>query len=107
MKYASTFAGIGGFDLGFDQVGMEPTIQVEIDENCQKVLSRHWPNTPKAGDICDVNGRGLGTPDLICGGFPCQDLSIAAPHRKGLAGSRSGLYFEMLELINNPGGLDD
>jgi len=100
MKYASTFAGIGGFDLGFDRAGMQPTVQIEIDDNCQKVLSRHWPTTPKAGDICDVSGTDLGEPDLICGGFPCQDLSIAAPHRKGLAGSRSGLYYEFTRLVD-------
>lgn len=100
MRYASAFAGLGGFDVSFDRVGMTPTAQVEIDKNCLKILNRHWPTVPKLEDIRDVSGPDLGRPDLICGGFPCTDTSIAAPHRKGLAGSRSGLFFEFVRLLD-------
>lgn len=99
LTYASTFAGIGGFDLAFDRAGMAPTVQVEIDPKCLTVLDQHWPAVPKHEDITDVTGADIGRPDIICGGFPCQDTSIAAPHRKGLAGTRSSKYHEFRRLI--------
>lgn len=99
MKYASVFTGIGGFDLAFDQLGMTPTIQVEIDKNARSILEKHWPNTDRGENVTEVNGNQLGRPDLIVGGFPCQDTSIAAPHRAGLAGHRSGLFYEFTRLV--------
>lgn len=99
MKFVGTFEGIGGFTRGFEAAGMTSLGHVEIDPNCQKVLEHHWPGLLIGEDICDVSGASIGRPDLVCGGFPCQDLSIAAPHRKGLDGARSGLYFEFVRLV--------
>lgn len=98
MKYGSVFSGIGGFDLGLDKAGMTCAWQVEIDPACQKVLSKHCPDVPKHGDIRDVGKHNLKAVDVICGGFPCQDLSIAGK-RQGLAGERSGLWFELARII--------
>lgn len=99
MRFISLFAGIGGFDIGFEQAGMIPVLQVEKDKNCQWVLNKRWPNVPKLEDVRDVTRETFtGTVDLICGGFPCQDVSIAG-QRKGLAGERSGLWFEFLRVI--------
>jgi DNA (cytosine-5)-methyltransferase 1 len=73
--------------------------QVEIDPQRQRLLNQHWPNLLKGDDIVTVNASDIERPDLICGGFPCQDTSIAAPHRRGLAGSRSGHYYDFIRLI--------
>lgn len=100
LTYASAFAGIEGFGLGFDDSGMTPTIQIEANTHCQKVLAERYPTVPKAGDIRDVSGTDLGSPDVFAGGFPCQDTSIAAPHRRGLEGDRSGLYYEFIRLLD-------
>ncbi len=99
FTYASTFSGIGGFEVGFDQMGWENRLMVEIDANCRAVLARHFPNTPLMEDIRDVPGTALNRPDLLAGGFPCQDTSIAAPHRLGLDGARSGLFWEFHRLL--------
>jgi DNA (cytosine-5)-methyltransferase 1 len=99
MKYVSTFAGIGGFDLAFNRAGWTCEAMVEWDANCQKVLRQHFPTVPLKGDIADVTGSQIGKPDLAVGGFPCQDTSIAAPHRAGLAGKRSSNYFEFQRLV--------
>lgn len=95
MKYGSLFSGIGGFDLGFEQAGLESAWQVEIDKDCQRVLRRHWPNVELFDDVKAI-GK-LSDVDVLCGGFPCQDLSVAGK-RKGLAGERSGLWFEFLRI---------
>lgn len=107
MKYASLFAGIGGFDLAFDQLGMTPTAQVEINKQASQILAKHWPNTDRGEDVCTTNGTDLGGPDLIVGGFPCQDTSIAAPHRAGLAGRRSGMFYEFARLVEEVGRITD
>lgn len=98
LAYGSLFAGIGGFDLALKRVGMRCAWQVEIDRNCQRVLAHHWPNVERMSDVKDCGAHNLEQVDLIVGGFPCQDLSIAG-HRAGLAGERSGLWFEFLRII--------
>lgn len=98
LTYGSLFAGVGGFDLGFDAAGWDCKFQVEWDKNCQSVLKRHWPNVPKWEDVRDVNGAELTPVDLISFGSPCQDLSVAGK-RSGLDGERSGLYFEGIRII--------
>ena len=82
---------------------------VEIEEHCQTIIRRHLPaSIPLMGDICDVHASDFTrTPDLLIGGFPCKDTSIAAPNRAGLAGTRSGLFFEQLRLIDEFGRLVD
>lgn len=99
LTFGSLFAGIGGLDLGLERAGMRCAWQVEIDKYCQFVLSRHWPHAPRHGDITQLKGSELGAVDLLCGGFPCQDVSLAG-RRAGLAGKRSGLFFEFARLID-------
>ena len=99
-KYSmgSLFAGVGGFDLGFEQQGIECRFQVEWDKNCQQTLAHHWPHVPRWGDVSDVNGADLPPVDIITYGFPCQDLSIAG-QRAGLDGDRSNLFFQAVRMI--------
>jgi DNA (cytosine-5)-methyltransferase 1 len=101
MKFISLFSGIGGFDLGFERAGMQCVAQVEIDQAAQSILSSHWQNVPKFNDVRTFGNEQFarGTIDLICGGFPCQDVSIAGK-RAGLAGNRSGLWFEFARIID-------
>ena len=81
MKFGSLFAGIGGLDLGLERAGMECCWQVEIDDYCQKVLAKHWPDVKRYGDVRDVGKHNLETVDLIAGGFPCQPHSVAGKRR--------------------------
>lgn len=97
LTFGSLFSGIGGFDLGLERAGMICKWQVEIDDFCQKVLTKHWPNVPKFGDIHDVGKHNLESVDLICGGFPCQPFSNAGK-RKGKEDDRY-LWPEMLRVI--------
>jgi DNA (cytosine-5)-methyltransferase 1 len=99
VKYVSAFAGIGGFEQGFALAGMTPTCLIEWNPQCQRVLATRYSATPLMGDIADVSGTDLGKPDVAVGGFPCQDTSIAAPHRAGLAGQRSGHFHEFTRLV--------
>lgn len=98
MKFGSLFAGIGGFDLGFERSGWECAWQVEVDDFCNDVLQKHWPSVSRYRDIKDVKGDELEPVDLICGGFPCQDISVAG-RGEGLAGGRSGLWFEFARIL--------
>jgi len=98
VKFGSLFSGIGGFDLGFEQAGMTCAWQCEINAAARSVLTRHWPDVPVIEDVKNVGRHSTEPVDLICGGFPCQDLSIAGP-RTGLAGERSGLWFEFHRII--------
>lgn len=99
LRFGSLFTGVGGFDLGLERSGMECVWQVEIDAACNRVLDRHWPQVERHTDVREF-GRDVVRPDLICGGFPCQDLSVAG-RRAGLAGDRSGLWFEFARIVGN------
>ncbi len=85
-------------DLGLERAGMECAWQVEIDPFCRKVLTKHWPNVPKYEDVKEVGKHNLERVDLICGGFPCQDISNAGK-RVGIGGERSGLWSEFYRII--------
>jgi DNA (cytosine-5)-methyltransferase 1 len=100
MRVASFFAGIGGFDLGFQRAGMEIVFHCEIDEHCQKILKRHWPGVPLHADIKTLDASTIPSAELWCAGWPCQDLSHAnATERKGLGGERSGLFHDFFDLV--------
>lgn len=98
LTVGSLFAGIGGFDLGLERAGMRVRWQVEIDPYCQRVLAKHWPDVTRYGDIRAVDWSTVEPVDLLCGGFPCQDISLAGKGA-GLAGERSGLWFEYAKAI--------
>jgi DNA (cytosine-5)-methyltransferase 1 len=98
MTFGSLFAGIGGIDLGFEKAGMECRWQVEIDPFCQAVLAKHWPNVKRHEDIKTIDFQSLERVDVIAGGFPCQDVSVAG-ERKGFEGERSPLWFQMWECV--------
>ena len=126
MKAISLFTGVGGFDLGFERAGIETVLQAERDPHCLKVLKRHWPQVRRVTDVrCVGEGWAARVPhgemggadsgpdaqrlrhersanqgaDLIFGGFPCQDLSVAGK-RAGLGGERSGLWFEFHRVLS-------
>jgi|TARA_Y100000310_G_scaffold53054_1_gene48675 DNA (cytosine-5)-methyltransferase 1 len=98
MTVGSLFAGIGGFDLGLERAGMEVRWQVEIDPFCRKVLAKHWPGVKRYEDVREVGAHNLEPVELICGGFPCQDISNAGK-REGITGARSGLWGEYARII--------
>lgn len=101
----SLFAGIGGFELAMTRVGISPVASVEIDKKASGVLVEHFTDTKIMGDIKGVTSADLfsagfdSTNGIITGGFPCQDLSVAG-RRAGLAGERSGLFWEIHRLID-------
>ncbi len=100
LRVASFFSGIGGFDLGFEQAGCRVVFQCEKDAFCQKVLRKHWPDVPLTGDITKVAPEEIPAAEIWCGGFPCQDLSLANQgKRQGLEGKRSGLFTRFAELV--------
>ena len=122
MRVGSLFSGIGAGDLGLERAGFQIIAQAEIDKHCCRVLQRHWPEVPNLGDVRDIgatsfrlaSGRvnyadGLRDSathgdrtypcDLILGGFPCQDVSVAGK-RAGLHGERSGLWFEFQRILS-------
>ena len=99
FTFGSLFAGVGGFDLGFERAGGECLWQVEWDKFAQGVLRRRFPGVPLFGDIQKVTADDLETPDVICYGFPCQDISQANNNRKGLDGDRSGLFYHATRLF--------
>ena len=98
LTYGSLFTGIGGLDLGLDRAGFHCRWQIENDPYAVKVLEKRWPEVKRYGDITTVQGADLEPVDLICGGFPCQDLSQAGK-RIGIEGTRSGLWFEYARLV--------
>lgn len=102
MKVNSFFAGIGGFDLGFERQGFNNSFICENNPFCNKVLAARWPDVPKTGDINEVDPSAIPDADVWCGGFPCQDISVArgSMSRLGLKGSRSGLFHRFAELIS-------
>src|SRR5690606_2479372 len=99
MTFGSLFAGIGGFDLGFERAGLQCKWQVEIDPYCQKVLAKHWPGVLRWDDVKTFARDCVAERvDVICGGFPCQDISNAGL-KAGIDGERSGLWSEYVRII--------
>jgi len=109
MLHISLFSGIGGFSLGLERTeGYETVAFCEIDKHCHKVLEKHWPTVPIFEDVSTLTldklqSEGIYKIDVICGGFPCTDISVAGK-QKGLIDengktTRSGLWFEFHRLI--------
>lgn len=100
-RIGSLFSGAGGLDLAVEHVTGGRTVwHCEADPDASKVLAAHWPDVPNLGDITAVDWSAVEPVDVLCGGFPCQDVS-AAGRRAGIAtGTRSGLWLEYAEAIN-------
>lgn len=98
MQVLDLFSGIGGFSLGLEAAGMETVGFCEVAPFCQQVLRKHWPHVPIHEDVRELDGRLYAGVDVICGGFPCQDIS-AAGHGAGIVGERSGLWGEFARII--------
>ena len=99
MNVLDLFSGIGGFSLGLERAGMKTVAFCEVDKKCQAVLKKHWPDVPIFDDVSTLTGEQIEEKiDVICGGFPCQDISLAGKGA-GLAGKRSGLWSEFHRLI--------
>ena len=103
LRVLDLFSGIGGFSLGLERTGGFETVAFcEIEPYCRAVLAKHWPSVRQYDDVraltADILRRdGIGV-DVICGGFPCQDISVAGKGA-GLAGARSGLWREYARII--------
>ncbi len=103
LRVLSLFAGVGGFDLGLERTGGFETVAFcEIEPFAVRVLNKNWPGVPVYGDVRTLTSKQLAADgiavDVICGGFPCQDLSIAG-RRAGIEGERSGLWSDMLRIV--------
>lgn len=96
MMIADLFAGIGGFSLGFHMAGFETAWACEIDKAARRIYSMRFPDVPLLGDIREIEDPMPA--DVYCGGFPCQNLSVAG-RRRGLKGERSGLFFDFVRLV--------
>lgn len=99
MKAGSLFSGTGAFDLGLEQAGIDVAWQCEIDPSCQLVLRHHFPEKPLHEDVRFVDPALTGHVDVLFGGFPCQDLTLAG-NRRGLDGERSSLFYSMADAID-------
>lgn len=102
LTVGSLFAGIGGFELAAERAGLTVKWQVEIDPFCRKVLEKHWPDARRYEDVRECGAHNLESVDVITGGFPCQDISVAntsASGGSGLDGDRSGLWREFARIV--------
>jgi DNA (cytosine-5)-methyltransferase 1 len=99
LQVLDLFSGIGGFSLGLERTGgFETKAFCEIDPFCRRVLEKHWPSVPCFEDVTTLRGESVGEIDVICGGFPCQDISSSGL-KVGLGGKRSGLWSEFARLV--------
>lgn len=96
LRVIGLFAGIGGIEVGLHQAGYTTELLCEIDEGAQAVLSAHFPGIPLVADVREIDR--LPAADLVCAGFPCQDLSQAG-RTAGISGRNSGLVSEVFRLL--------
>lgn len=101
----SLFAGIGGFDLGFERAGFRTAWQVEINPINRAVLADRFPDAERFEDVRLCGSENLAKVDCLVAGFPCQDISVAGNRKKdktqkGLKGKRSGLFYEVMRIID-------
>ena len=100
LTVGSLFSGIGGLDLGLERAGMRVVWQCEVDPYASRVLKKHWPNVPNLGDITKVDFTKVEPVDVLCGGFPCQNISSAG-RKEGIGGKKSGLWTEYARAIGD------
>src|SRR3972149_3901009 len=99
MRIGSLFSGVGGLDLGLEWAGLGPVLwQCEIDPWCRSILASHWPEAKRYEDVRELVTDNVADVDIICGGFPCTDISNAG-RRVGIDGEHSGLWSEMARII--------
>lgn len=98
LTMGSLFDGIGGFPLAASRVGIKTLWASEIERFPIRVTKVRFPEMVHVGDITSLKGADLPPVDIVCGGSPCQNLSVAG-NRKGLEGSQSGLFYEMIRVI--------
>ena len=100
LRLLDTFSGIGGFSYAAERIvgGYETVAFVEREPFCQKVLRKHWPDVPIFDDITTYTPK-RGSADVICGGFPCQDISTAGRQAGIKEGTRSGLFYELMRVV--------
>ena len=100
LRLLDTFSGIGGFSYAAERIvgGYETVAFVEREPFCQKVLRKHWPDVPIFDDITTYTPE-RGSADVICGGFPCQDISIAGRKAGIKEGTRSGLFYQLMRVV--------
>lgn len=98
LTVGSLFSGIGGLDLALETHGHKVIWNSEIDTFASEVLAQRWPDVPNLGDITTINWAAIQRPDILAGGFPCQDISHAGK-REGINGKRSGLWTEYVRAI--------
>ena len=103
LTIGSLFSGIGGLELGLERAGLGPVLwQAEIDPFCRRVLAKHWPGADRYESVQSVDIRHTPMVDLICGGFPCQNISSAnIKTRDGLSGAKSGLWGEFRRIVDD------
>lgn len=100
MQIGSLFSGIGGLELGLEWAGVGRTVwQVEQSGFCRGVLAKHWPDAQRFNDVREVGAHNLEPVDVICGGFPCQDVSHLGKRAGLTVGTRSGLWIEFARII--------
>ena len=103
LRVLDIFSGIGGFSLGLEKAGMDTIAFCENNRFCRKVLNTHWNNIPIFSDIRNLGKKDLShlpKIDVIAGGFPCQDISVAGK-QAGMKGERSRLWKEFKRLVNH------
>ena len=99
LRVLDLFSGIGGFSLGLERTGGFKTVAFcEIEEFPRRVLAKHWPGVPIHHDVRELKAEHVGPVDVICGGFPCQDISSAG-FKVGIEGERSGLWSDYARLV--------
>jgi DNA (cytosine-5)-methyltransferase 1 len=100
LRLLDTFSGIGGFSYAAERIvgGFETVAFVEREPYCQQILHKHWPSVPIYDDITAFNPEPYSA-DVVCGGFPCQDISLAGKQAGIKEGTRSGLFYELMRVI--------
>ena len=100
LRLLDTFSGIGGFSYAAERIvgGFETVAFVEREPYCQQILHKHWPSVPIYDDITTFNPEPYSA-DVVCGGFPCQDISTAGKQAGIKQGTRSGLFYELIRVI--------